>query len=584
MCRIAGIIDKQNIDLRHTIAEMRDSMAHGGPDHAGIYTDDAARLALGHRRLSIIDLSENGNQPMRSNDGKLIIAFNGEIYNFRELRDELEDFYSFHTHSDTEVILAAYTKWGVGCFPKLKGMFALALYDVQKGEIVLARDPSGIKPLYYSITRDALYFASEVRAFKALKKWPERKDWKIYFLTYGFLPEPITTLEGVQPLERGNCIVVNVRTLASKKEAYCQDDYSITIHSRDEALNKVRATLDEAVKRHLISDAPIGLFLSGGIDSSLLTLIADKVGTSKLHTLSIVFDDATYSEEAYQNIIAQKVNSDHKAFRLSKELYLEAMPDILKAMDQPTSDGVNTYFICKFAKQYGLKAVLSGLGADELFGGYASFSRSGMVNKLKSIPAALLHATEYLPQDKYKKISFLSRKDAVGNYLFNRGYFSTIETAQVLGTSSKEVSDKLKEIRVPGFVDELCYENQTSYLERSLYMQGQLLKDTDMMSMWHSIEVRVPFLDVELVRLANHISEDIKFNGRPKSLLVDAYTDVLPREIWDRKKQGFVFPFQAWMNGKETSSFHIANKKMTDKYQAGKLNWSRYWTYLIANA
>ncbi|MBS1778707.1 MAG: asparagine synthase (glutamine-hydrolyzing) [Bacteroidetes bacterium] len=584
MCRIAGIIDKQNINLAHTIAEMRDSMAHGGPDHAGIYTDDAVRLALGHRRLSIIDLSENGNQPMQSNDGKLIIAFNGEIYNFRELRDELKDFYSFHTHSDTEVILAAYTKWGVRCFPKLKGMFALALYDLQKGEIVLARDPSGIKPLYYSITGDSLYFASEVRAFKALKKWPERKDWKIYFLTYGFLPEPVTTLEGVQPLERGKCMVVNVHTLASKKETYWQDDYSITIHNRDEALNKVRTTLDDAVKRHLISDAPIGLFLSGGIDSSLLTLIADKVGTSKLHTLSIVFDDATYSEEAYQNIIAQKVNSDHKAFRLTKELYLEAMPDILNAMDQPTSDGVNTYFICKFAKEYGLKAVLSGLGADELFGGYASFSRGGMVNKLKNIPAALLNATEYLPQDKYKKISFLSRKDAVGNYLFNRGYFSTIETAQVLGTSSKEVSDKLKEICVPGFVNELCYENQTSYLERSLYMQGQLLKDTDMMSMWHSIEVRVPFLDVELVQLANHISEDIKFNGRPKSLLVDAYADILPREIWDRKKQGFVFPFQAWMNGKETSSFHIANKKMTDKYQAGKLNWSRYWTYLIANA
>jgi len=138
MCRIAGIIDKQNIDLGYTIAAMRDSMAHGGPDHAGIYTDDAVRLALGHRRLSIIDLSENGNQPMRSNDGKLIIAFNGEIYNFRELRDELKDFYSFHTHSDTEVILAAYAKWGVGCFPKLKGMFALALYDVQKGEIILA--------------------------------------------------------------------------------------------------------------------------------------------------------------------------------------------------------------------------------------------------------------------------------------------------------------------------------------------------------------------------------------------------------------------------------------------------------------
>jgi asparagine synthase (glutamine-hydrolysing) len=245
---------------------------------------------------------------------------------------------------------------------------------------------------------------------------------------------------------------------------------------------------------------------------------------------------------------------------------------------------VNTYFICVYAKQYGLKAVLSGLGADELFGGYASFNREGMIANMQKIPAPVLKMASYLPQDKYRKVSFLSRKDAVGEYLFHRGFFHAGETARILNADIRQVSETLQEINMPAFVDALPYGNKVSYLESNLYMQCQLLRDTDMMSMWHSIEVRVPYLDTDLVNLVNSIAPSVKFNSKQiKHLLIESFADILPQEIWNRKKQGFVFPFQRWMEGNENKSFKKADTRISERYKSGKLNWSRYWAYLIAN-
>ncbi|MBS1774548.1 MAG: asparagine synthase (glutamine-hydrolyzing) [Bacteroidetes bacterium] len=586
MCRIAGIIDKRITAIEQTVIAMRDSMKRGGPDSSGLYLDEKNGLGLGHRRLSLIDLSEAATQPMMSDDKKLVIVYNGEVYNFNDIKNELiAKGFHFSTSSDTEVILKSYQCWGIDGFKKLKGMFALAIYDQAKGEVLLARDASGIKPLYYYSDNNAFYFASEIKAFKQINSnWPERNDWKVYFLTYGYLPEPVTTLENVQPLEKGTCLVLNVSTLKTTRHEIVTASYSDKIRSIEEAVKIVKEKLDRAVERHLISDAPIGLFLSGGIDSSLLTLIAKKTGKEDIHTLSIVFDDAEYSEKQYQDIIAKKTGSHHRAFKLTKEMFLDAMPDIFRAMDQPTADGVNTYFISKYAKEYGLKAVLSGLGADELFGGYASFTRKSMIDKLNRVPSALLNITEAFGKDKYRKIAFLSRHDAVGEYLFHRGYFSSGETSRILGLDSKEVARTLNSIVVPDFVNGLEYGNRTSYMESNCYMQSQLLKDTDMMSMWHSIEVRVPFLDIDLIDAVNNIAPSIKFNdAQSKYLLIEAYKDILPEEIWNRKKQGFVFPFQKWMVGNENKNFRNIDKSMTERYKSNKLNWSRYWAYLIAN-
>ena len=279
---------------------MRDAMSHGGPDDSGVYLDGEKGLAFGHRRLSIIDLSPAGHQPMQREE--ITLVFNGEIYNYGELRQQLKaSGQSFTTDSDTEVIIRAYQQWGTVCFERFRGMFALAIYDERKGELVLARDHAGIKPLYYFCDGEKLYFASEIRAFRALRnRWQERADWKVFFLTYGFLPEPVTTIKDVHPLPKGSYKVFNIHTLESSEFNYHQDVYTGTVTSLDEAAGIIRHELTRAVQRHLVADAPIGLFLSGGIDSSLLTLLAQPFKPKDLHTLSLVFNDAGFSEHRFQ--------------------------------------------------------------------------------------------------------------------------------------------------------------------------------------------------------------------------------------------------------------------------------------------
>ncbi len=586
MCRIAGVLNKASDRILADTIAMRDSMAHGGPDDSGMYHDADAGLALGHRRLSLIDLTAGGHQPMLNASQDVIISFNGEIYNYKELKVELvAKGFQFKTASDTEVILAGYQYWGAECFSKLVGMFAIAIYDKRRHELVLARDSQGVKPLYYSNTNHSIYFASEVRAFKTLPyNWNESDSWKSYMLVYGFIPEPHTTLADVKMLPKGSYLRIDTNTLQASLIAYSKDDYTPTIHSQKEAVDAIRQWLDKAVDRHLISDAPIGLFLSGGIDSSLLTLIAKQTGHNDLHTLSIVFDDAAYSEAEYQQLIVDIVKAQHKSYNLSKEEYIDALPNIFKAMDQPSIDGVNSYFICKFAKEYGLKAVLSGLGADELFGGYASFGREKVVSSLKKIPSGLLAASRYMKKDKYRKLAYLAEDHITNEYLFHRGLFSIREAAEILDSDTRSVADTVQNIALADGIDTLPYGNKVSYMEKNIYMQSQLLKDTDVMSMWHSIEVRVPFLDTDLVKIVNSISPEVKYSGDiPKQLLVKAYDDILPRQIWDRKKQGFVFPFQNWIEGSEYTCFKYVDDKIKSRYQSGTINWTRYWAYLVAN-
>lgn len=585
MCRIAGIVDQHSATVVGDVLTMRDAMEKGGPDSYGLYQSSDKSTAFGHRRLSIIDLCATGNQPMLNEDETISLIFNGEIYNYNELKNILiQKGYSFKTNSDTEVILVAYQCWSTKCFSKFRGMFAIALLDKNNGKIILARDHAGIKPLYYFLDKDCLYFSSEIRAFKKLNpNWETNKSWKIYFLTYGYLPGNITTLKGVKPLEKGSCKEIDIQTLASKQFYFFEDHYTSEISNLEEAKELIEHTLQQAVQRHLIADAPIGLFLSGGIDSSLLTLLAKKY-KENLHTLSIVFDDKKFSEKKYQDIIATSVGSEHLSFLLDKKIFLNALPDIFLAMDQPSSDGINSYFISKFAKEAGLKAVLSGLGADELFGGYASFQRTGYLKKMKHLPGVIFDGAALFSSDRYKKLSFLSNKNPVGEYLFNRGYFTTSETAKLLGIDVQEVSNRLNEIQTPDFLYNISEGNKVSYLESNLYMESQLLKDTDYMSMWHSIEVRVPFLDYDLIQAVQRIDSNIKFNkAQGKYLLIESFKDILPEEIWNRKKQGFVFPFQVWMKD-NLDSFMEGHQhaELSKRFKAGRLSWSRYWTYMVS--
>jgi len=585
MCRIAGIYNPNSKNLEHDILLMRDAMFRGGPDGAGVYLNKDLGIAFGHRRLALIDLSDAGNQPMSTINNDVIIIFNGEIYNFLEIKKELEiNGFQFSSKTDTEVILFAYKFWGVKCFEKFNGMFAIAVADINTGQIIIARDHAGIKPLYYSLSNNEFVFASEIKAFKAYNPlWEENQNWKIPFLAYGHLPEPFTTLKDVTQLPKGSFAVFDLANFKIDVKLFYEYRYSNEINNFKVATEIIRKNLEKAVERHLISDAPIGVFLSGGIDSSIITMLAAKYSNQKIKTLSIVFEEQGFSEEVYQKMIVDLTNVDHQSFLVTASMFHDEFEHIMQAMDQPSIDGINTYFICKFAKEYGLTAVLSGLGADELFGGYDSAKRTKLLKLFELVPNFFLKQTERLPNGKLKRISYLSNSKLSNKYLFYRGLFTPNQISRMLSVPIQKVIENLELVNVNPIATKSLTQ-EAAYLEQHLYMQNQLLKDTDFMSMWHGIEVRVPFLDKDFISICNTIDPRLKFdlNQKPKQLLIDSFKDVLPIAIWNRKKQGFSFPFRKWMSfiipKNHDESFEIIYNNLIKKSS----HWSKYWAYVLA--
>ncbi|MEP7323091.1 MAG: asparagine synthase C-terminal domain-containing protein, partial [Saprospiraceae bacterium] len=299
---------------------------------------------------------------------------------------------------------------------------------------------------------------------------------------------------------------------------------------------------------------------------------------SSLKTLSIYFDEEKYSEKQYQDIIVQKTGVHHHSFLVTSSEFNEELPQVLEAMDSPSTDAINTYFISKYAHEYGLKAVLSGVGSDELFGGYPSMQQSVWYNQVKKLPSYILSLSEYLATDKYRKISFISNKSSNGEYLFYRGLHDARTIADILDADEIEVHTKLKLLSPVQWNGE-DHKEKASYLEYNLYMQNQLLKDADFMSMWHGLEIRVPFLDKEFVDLVHSIPSHIRFQShQPKGLLIDSFKHILPEVIWNRPKQGFTFPFAIWLKGNEWAK---PKNKMEEKYyqlfEKGRMSWGRYW-------
>lgn len=587
MCRIAGIVSSapQEHNLRLT-KQMLNVMARGGPDDEG--THQQGNVTLGHRRLAIIDLSSAGHQPMIHHGGDVFITFNGEIYNYKELRADLEKLGTvFRTATDTEVIIEAYLRWGTKAFAKFIGMFAFVLHDVAKNKVVLVRDGAGIKPLYYSIRNNALIFSSQVKAFSAYDPaWPEDERWRTLFLSFGFLPHPYTTLKGVKALTRG-CFI---ETDLSRPEA-AEVDYSRDISfksSTDDPVEAVRQVTWNALKRHLISDAPLGVFLSGGIDSSLLTLMTSKEAGEQLRTVSVNFNDATFDESKYQQIVLGLAHHQHhNSFLVDDNMLWSSLDDIWKAMDQPTIDGINSYFVSLGAHNSGLKAVLSGLGADELFGGYASFRRMKWMSLLRSSKSSkILGAVAGQYKDAYRRLAFLSIPGPVGDHLFMRGIHVPSVVARTLNAPEQQVWQTLSEIPSvkPAGIDNIQY---ASWLEQQFYMTSQLLKDTDCMSMHFGLEVRVPFLDQELTTIVQSFKASERFNdSQPKYLLTKAFEDLLPVEIIFRKKQGFTFPFAVWLqkklqSGERLTSAWNKGEGVESDFINGRAHWSKYWSGVV---
>lgn len=575
-------------DFAAGLKVMMNAVAHGGPDDEGSYVDGG--VALGHRRLSIIELSKAGHQPMMNEQDDIVISYNGEIYNYQELRKELElEGLNFRTKTDTEVIIQAYQFWGTGAFDKLEGIFAFALYDKNKQQVFLVRDHLGVKPLYYFIDSEQLMFASEVRAFKAVKgDWKENEDWKILFLAFGSIPHPYTTLEGVVQLAPGSYLALDLKNFSSSINYYYKfNNLDYSIKSTDEALTMMQFTSRKALRKNLISDAPLGIFLSGGIDSSLLTLMADQY-VKKVNTISVNFDDASYDEYPFQKMVLDRArNVDHTAHRVTEKMFWEQIDDVWNAMDQPSVDGVNTYFVTRCAKRDGIKVVLSGLGADEVFGGYVSFGRIKWMRRFRLLPfkktiAALLSRL----RDAWGRVIYLTLPGAIGDYLFLRGIFTPNEISSHLGLSAKRVWEALEKVPsdIPSGLNDVEYASQ---LEARIYMSNQLLKDTDFMGMWHGVEVRVPFLDIEMVKKVHTIAPAVRYNDIwPKYLITASNSNVLPPKIVFRKKMGFTFPFALWMK-RSSKKFRpllpegVMAASVYRDYENDKCHWSKCWSLAV---
>ena len=562
-------------------------LRHGGPDDEGIYSSSNG-VVLGNRRLALLDLSQAGHQPMSYADGNYHITYNGEIYNFPQLREELiQKGLTFVSNSDTEVILASFAAWGINAFERFNGMFAFALLDNRQSTLYLVRDSGGIKPLYYSVTDEQLIFASEIKAFNSIPELQEENtDWPVYMMAYGHLPEPITTLKNVKPLAKGTYLKYNVCDGKWNISTFSSFSYSEIISDKSEAISLIKDSLSKAVKQHLLSDAPIGVFLSGGLDSSITALLANEKGNRHLNTLSLYFAESQYSEKKYQDMVLHRLSCNHHQHLLSEQEFHNNFPHIISDMDLPSTDGINTWFISKYAKEIGLKAVLSGVGGDELYGGYPSFSRMSKVNMLEKLPGTFLRKP-FSGSKKLRRLAYLSLGGPKGKYLFLRGHFIPVEIAKQLGISESQVWNILNDEPVLDKIENLSIPNQASWIEMNLYMQNQLLRDSDVMSMAHGVEIRVPFLDKDFITMSMQIQSSIKYAGKfKKQLLIDTFKDILPEPIWNRPKMGFTFPFKEWLAKDEfvKESIHSAgdaSKLNYKKFLAGDMHWSQLMTLVL---
>ncbi|MEK7624341.1 MAG: asparagine synthase (glutamine-hydrolyzing) [Patescibacteria group bacterium] len=606
MCGISGIFftkGKQG-ESKEAVERMNQFQGQRGPDDEGIFTDARKGVFLGHRRLAILDLSKAGRQPMcykrQASSVKqqdLCISYNGEIYNFLELKKDLEKKgYKFKTKTDTEVILVLYAEYGEKSFSMLRGMFALGLWDGKNQKIFLVKDRYGVKPLYYYGDNEKLVFASTVKAIteSRLVSVQKNPDAFIGFLLFGSVPLPMTTVKNVLAVPAGHYLVREADGRQKLVQYYepmeffnimtsdvINIDNNFGTSDIQKIVSRTRALLEDSLRCHLISDAPLGVFLSGGLDSSALAALAAKsLENRRLKTLSIVFDEKEFSEEHYSDLVAKKIGSEHRKIKITKQDFFNSFDEVFEAMDQPTIDGVNTFFIAKAAKEAGLKTVLSGLGSDEIFCGYSSFKKAELLRKIQNLPKFLKPSLDLmsLVGGRYQKLNYLKNNDILSFYLAIRGLFMPQEAAKILNVNLNEVSNFLSQILITQLsnypVAKLCPVDLLSGLELKFYLQNQLLKDTDFMSMRHSVEVRVPFLDHRLVEYASGLSPELKLNKAiNKPLLVEATRGLLPEEIFNRKKMGFTFPFQEWMKNHPITQL--------PDYQVAKSHWSRYWAKLV---
>jgi asparagine synthase (glutamine-hydrolysing) len=571
MCGIAGIFrytrDGAPVD-REELLRMREAMQTRGPDGAGLWLSADGSIGLAHRRLSIIDLSDAGAQPMTDTGGRLHIVFNGEIYNYRALRRDLENGgYHFRSTSDTEVLLALYRERGADMLSSLRGMYAFAIYDETDRSLFLARDPFGIKPLYYADDGRCFRWASQVRALQkgCVDTEPDPAGHVGFFL-WGSVPEPHTLFRGIRALPAGTSFRVDP-TGCGKPRIFCsipallaEADAKPARFGRDEALERIRASLADSVAHHLIADVAVGMFLSAGLDSAMVAGLATRQSHGRLRTVTLGFSEYRNSEDDETVLaagMALRLGTDHQTRWIQGAEFQAERERLLSVMDQPSIDGVNSYFVSKATAAAGLKVALSGLGGDELFGSYPSFHQiprmARLLAPLRYMPAVgrgfrwvaapwLKHCTS----PKYAGVLEYGPTWG-GAYLLRRGLFMPWELPRILDPEMVRegwrtlqpilrLEETIKGIRSAHL--------RVSALETTWYMRNQLLRDADWAGMAHSLEIRVPLVDIELLKaLAPLMAHTAPITKRDVALAVSAS---LPLETVNRPKTGFSVPVQSW--------------------------------------
>ena len=619
---------------------MTAAMRHRGPDEEGFLAGDARApgLALGMRRLSIIDLA-GGHQPAWNETKDVAVIFNGELYNYRDLRERLTLCgHRFSTQSDTEILVHAWEEWGEDALSELRGMFAFALLDLRERYatapiLLLARDPLGIKPLYYTQTPEGFAFASEVRALLASGVVPKRlsQDAVTSYLLFGSVSEPVTLLEGVFSLPPGHRMLLHVPERRRVPRARPWWDPAVSPAARDTrkprdlatAGKQLRPLLEDAVRAHLIADVPVGLFLSSGLDSGAIAALAAQA-QGGIESFTLTFPGTAFDEADVARLAANRFKTKHTEVPMNGESILARLDEALGALDQPTMDGINTYFVSWAARQVGLKVALSGLGGDELFAGYQTFVDTPRLARLIKcawfVPAVARRITAPIvaglaarpgsPDAGRKAAAAWAYPDALPHpYFFARTLFPPGQLERIIEPRFRPSTVSADGVTLEptwlGWLGRTADEARkmgpvggVSWLEMRTYMTSTLLRDTDSVSMAQSLEVRVPLLDTPLVEFVGSLPDAARRRAdTQKALLVEALGDLLPQEILAQRKRTFTLPWEEWLRGPLRARMEASFAEpalaaylrpggvqtvWTD-FLAGKTTWSRPWSLYVLN-
>ena len=562
MCGITGFTHRGRVFAPERIREATHALIHRGPDQQDVY--ESKQISLGAVRLKIIDLHA-GEQPMLSDDGDAVLVFNGEIYNYLELRAALESSgHVFKSDSDTEVVLHAYREWGTDCFARLRGMFAIAIWQEKPGRLLLARDRLGIKPLYFHVSNGELYFGSELKALFVHPEIDRRLDLTAlhHYLSLNYVPCPRTLVEGVEKLRPGHFLVWEDGKL--EVEAYWELRFTENEHrSREEAQEELDGLLRQSVREHLIADVPLGIWLSGGVDSSTILHYTRQVCAARLKTFSILFQGRSFDETRYIREIARRYDTEHHELDVNPNLDLAtAVEELSYYSDEPFADAgaVPVWFLSAMSRRQ-VTVALSGEGADELFGGYVTYAADSYAAMARHLPrrlrTGLLRLLRHWPvsDDKisleYKSKRFLEGTllDADEAHTYWNGTFSAAQQDDFLSESSGASVRDLFDESLPGG-DGHGSLNRYLAFDQRYYLPDDILQKVDRMSMAHSLEVRPPYLDHRIVEFAASLPEHMKIDGgRQKVVLKELMRDKLPASVLRRPKTGLDIPVHDWLRG-----------------------------------